>query len=341
MTPATWPRSGQSERLLVIRPRTSEIGDESITALPDLLREGDVIVLNDAATIPGSLSARTEAGEPVEVRLVEPLPAGGWRAVLLGDGDWRTPTERRAPPPGLSVGARLHLSQGLTASIAAVDALSERLVELDFAMSSAEVWAAIYRYGRPIQYAYLAADLPLWNVQTPYGSRPWAAEMPSAGRPLSGGLLARLKTRGVEIAILTHAAGLSATGDPALDAALPLAERYEIPEATVRAVLEARSEGRRILAVGTTVVRALEGCASAHGGTLVAGPGRTDLKLGPRSKLQVVNGLLSGLHEPGTSHFELLSAFAPTALVREAFDRAARWGYLAHEFGDSQLVLAA
>ncbi len=123
------------------------------------------------------------------------------------------------------------------------------------------LWAALYREGRPVQYSYLAHDLPLWAVQTVYAARPWAFEMPSAGRPLSWEILLALRRKGVRWASLTHAAGLSSTGDPAIDAALPLAERYDIPAATVRAVADTRARGGRVIAVGTTVVRALEGAA--------------------------------------------------------------------------------
>jgi S-adenosylmethionine:tRNA ribosyltransferase-isomerase len=161
--------------------------------------------------------------------------------------------------------------------------------------------------------------------------------MPSAGRALRWPTLSALMGRGVAVASLTHAAGLSATGDAALDAALPLPERYEIPEATVAAVRQAR----RVIAVGTTVVRALEGSARANRGALKPGPGETDLVIGPNTSLAVVDGILSGMHEPDSSHFQLLSAFAPTELLREAATHAEEVGYLVHELGDSTLVLAS
>jgi S-adenosylmethionine:tRNA ribosyltransferase-isomerase len=166
-------------------------------------------------------------------------------------------------------------------------------------------------------------------------------ELPSAGRPLTWSLLSELRRRGVALAALTHAAGLSAAGDPALDRALPLPERYEIPNSTAEAIAAAKARGGRVVAVGTSVVRALEGRADAHGGALTPGSGWTDLRIGPATRLRVVDGLLTGMHEPDTSHFELLRAFAPSSLLERAHAHATASGYLGHEFGDSSLILAA
>jgi S-adenosylmethionine:tRNA ribosyltransferase-isomerase len=222
---------------------------------------------------------------------------------------------------------------GLTATVEAVSRLSPRLVELSFSQSGDELWAARYRIGRPVQYSYLAGPLELWHTQTSYASRPWAVEQPSAGRPLAVETLMALRRAGVGLATLTHAAGLSSTGDPAIDAALPFPERYDIPAETVAAVRGAA----RVIAAGTTVVRALEGASLRS--ELRSGPGITDLKIGPGFRPKVVRGLLTGLHEPGSSHFELLQAFAPEPLLRAAFAHAEQAGYLGHEFGDSSLIL--
>jgi S-adenosylmethionine:tRNA ribosyltransferase-isomerase len=153
------------------------------------------------------------------------------------------------------------------------------------------------------------------------------------------GLLIELRRRGIAVARLTHAAGLSATGDDALDASLPLPERFEIPAETVEAVSRARAAGGRVVAAGTTVVRALEGCAAERGGVLSAGSGTTALVVTAGYPLRVVDGLLTGLHEPGSSHFRLLGAFAAPALLEHAWRHAEEAGYLAHEFGDSSLIL--
>jgi S-adenosylmethionine:tRNA ribosyltransferase-isomerase len=162
--------------------------------------------------------------------------------------------------------------------------------------------------------------------------------MPSAAWPLTLDLLDALRRRSIALARLTHAAGLSATGDPVLDALLPLPERTDVPEETVVAVGRAKASGNRVVAIGTTVVRALEGRVAEEGG-LRAGPGVTRLRIGPVHQPRVVDGLLSGLHEPGESHFELLRAFAPTPVLEAAASRARAEGFRGHEFGDLCLIL--
>jgi S-adenosylmethionine:tRNA ribosyltransferase-isomerase len=308
-----------------------------ITDLPALLGPGDLLVVNDAGTVPASLAGVAE-GRPVEVRLAAPGEGPTeWTAVLFGTGSWRQRTEDRPSPPRLRAGDRIELGPDLRAEVRRVWPISPRLVDLS--LESAALWPALFHAGRPVQYSHLAGPLALWHVQTPYGSRPWAVEAPSAGRPLTIALLQDLRRRGVRLASVTHAAGLSSTGDPAIDACLPLPERYEIPAGTVEAVADTRAKGGRVVAVGTTVVRALEGAWASNGGSLRAGPGVTNLRLGPRDRPRVVDGLLTGLHEPGTSHFSLATAFASPALLQGAFLHAEERGYLGHEFGDSSLVL--
>jgi S-adenosylmethionine:tRNA ribosyltransferase-isomerase len=338
MIPArTFPARRDGVRLLLVDPSAGRLRSLRMPDLPTLLGRGDLLVLNDAATVPASLKGEDDEGNRVEARLLSAGDDGAFSAVLFGPGDWRQRTEDRPPPPVLTPGARLRFG-ALEARVSAPSTRSPRLVQLRFAVSGAALWAALYREARPIQYSYLAHELPLWAVQTAYASRPWAFEMPSAGRPLSWEILLALRRRGVGLAALTHAAGFSASGDAALDAALPLAERFEIPPATVAAVRAARRRGGRVVAVGTTVVRALEG-AVAHWGELRAGAGETELRLDPSYRPRVVDGVLSGVHGPGESHFALLGAFAPVALLEAAADRASAEGYLAHELGDAMLVL--
>jgi S-adenosylmethionine:tRNA ribosyltransferase-isomerase len=339
VTPATWPRDDPADaRLLRIDPRAGTLHDARLEDLPRMLRAGDVLVVNDAATLPAALHGTTSRGENVEARL-----AGGdgtsWQAVLFGAGDWRARTEERPPPPRLSPGDSIRFREDLSAVVTRVHPSSSRLVELRFDRTGDALWRALYALGHPVQYSYLRARLHLWHVQTPFGSRPWAFETPSAGRSLTWALLLDLVRRGVLLASVTHAAGLSSSGDAATDALLPLPERYSIPDATVGIVDSARAAGGRVIAVGTTVVRALEGSVTLHG-RLRAGEGVTDLRIDARHRLVVVDGLLTGIHEPGTSHFSLLTAFAPPPLVQRAYEHAGRHGYLGHEFGDSSLVLA-
>jgi S-adenosylmethionine:tRNA ribosyltransferase-isomerase len=394
MTPArTYPARRDDVRLLLVDPAAPALAESRTSALVELLAPGDLLVVNDAATLPASLLGRDEENDrPVEARLVSAMagdgpqgtrlvPAAGdgaagahfW-AALLGAGDWRQRTEDRSPPPPLAPGARLSFGS-LRARIVARSPLSPRLVALRFAVAGDgaagptalrtdmdSIWAAIYREGRPVQYSYLAHPLPLWAVQTVYAARPWAFEMPSAGRPLSWEILLGLRGRGVAWASLTHAAGLSATGDPDIDAALPLPERFDIPATTVQAIGETRRRRGRVIAVGTTVVRALEGAAAQNGGQLRAGAGVTDLKIGlggdpvdralvvPRADrrraagsaagdLRVVDGILSGIHAAGESHFALLGAFAGAELLAAAAAHAEASDFTSHELGDAMLVL--
>ncbi len=329
----------ECERLLHVDPLRGTLVDRSLDSLAELLRPHDLLVVNDAATLPASLGGTTGGGDPVELRLAGEERDGTWRVVVFGAGDWRTPTESWPAPPVLAPGDPLRLGPGLRAKVTTRSEISSRLLWVRFEGSREEVWSALYLRGRPVQYAYEPLPLPLSRVQTPYAARPWASEMPSAGRPLRLPLLGRIRARGVRLAWVTHAAGLSSTGDPRLDAALPLPERYDVPPAAVAAIAATRRLGGRVVAVGTTVVRALEGFAHAHRGELVPGEGITDLRIRRGFVPQVVSGLLSGIHARDSSHFELLAAFLPGPLDLLYALHVAAGGYRGHEFGDSTLVL--
>jgi S-adenosylmethionine:tRNA ribosyltransferase-isomerase len=337
MRPAALPPPDPiATRLLVLDPRDGRLVHATVGDLPAQLRPGDLLVVNDAATLPASLAGVGPRGERIELRLSGPPQDGRWTAVLFGDGDWRARTEDRPAPAGLRPGQVVAFAPDLRARIVALRPESSRLVEVVFDRDGPSFWSALYRHGRPVQYAHLARPLEMWDVQTAYAARPWAAEAPSAGLPLTGELLARLRSAGVRLATVTHAAGLSATGDPALDARLPLPERFEVGAETAAAVRRARALGGRVVAVGTTVVRALE--AASLGGMIGPASGVTDLVIGPGHSRRAVDGVLSGMHEPGSSHFALLTAFAPAAQLSAAWRAAERAGYLAHEFGDALLV---
>ena len=178
--------------------------------------------------------------------------------------------------------------------------------------------------------------LALWDVWTAVAGPPAAFEAPSAGFALDWGALAAMRTQGVAFATVTHAAGLSSTGDDELDRRLPFDEPYRIPPATASAVARVRERRGRILAVGTTVVRALE--SAALGTRVLAGEGMATLRIGPATDLRVVDAVLTGVHEPGTSHHELLRAFADDATLKRVDAELVGRGYRAHEFGDSVLI---
>lgn len=311
------------------------------TSLSELLRPGDVVVANDAATLPASLrGTHLPTGADIEVRLAarDSLAADDvlhFRAVVFGSGDHHTRTEDRALPPPLAAGQRIQLG-ALTAVVEEILG-HPRLIAMGFENSAAEIWAELARHGRPIQYAHMPQALQLWDVWTPIAAQPVAYEPPSAGFAVDWQLLSGLASKGVVFATITHAAGISSTGDPALDRLLPFDEPYRIPAATERALRRACREDRRVIAIGTTVVRALEHSA-ARFGAVVAGDGVADQRIGAQTQLRVVDAILSGTHEPGTSHYDLLHAFAGERVLRRADRALDAGGFRTHEFGDSVLI---
>ena len=314
-------------RLMVVRGEVIEhlhMGD-----LPSLLGEGDLLVLNDASTLPASLP-----GEGLEWRLASRVGPDLWWAVMFGPGDWRLDTDLR-PAPG-PIPARPVIA-GVEVEVVARSPLSARLLLIRVPEG---FQTAMFQTGRPVQYSYLAGDLRLEQVQTAIAGPPWAVEAPSAAFALRWRLLDQLRARGVKIATVTHAAGLSATGDPRLDARLPLPERSRVPAATWAALRSAR----RVIAGGTSAARALESVAANSRAVTALESGQdwehlARTVLGPARPLRVVQGLLSNIHGPGESHYRLMCAFTPEPRLREAWEQARARGYLNHEFGDGTLLL--
>jgi S-adenosylmethionine:tRNA ribosyltransferase-isomerase len=330
-------------RLLVVDAR-GQLSHRPRKDFVDLLQPGDLVIANDAATLPASLhGTHQRTGAAIEVRLagrasLKRDDVRQFSAVVFGEGDHRTRTEDRAPPPALQPGDLLVLGQGSAPLYATVIELLDhpRFVSLRLHGTPDAIWAGLARHGKPVQYAHIAQPLQLWDVWTPIAGAPVAFEPPSAGFALDWAALRAMRDRGIGFATLTHAAGLSSTGDPALDARLPLPEPYDIPAATVRALHATWARGGRIVAVGTTVVRAVEHAASrSRGAGLPAGAGVATQKIGPQTQLQVVDVLLSGTHEDGTSHHELLQAFTDPVTLRRADAALEQGGYRTHEFGDS------
>ncbi len=339
MIAASGPRDDPAaERLLVVDARAATVHEGRAGELDRAFRAGDVLVLNDAATLPASFAARF-GDRAMELRFLAVPDDGTVRALSFGEGDWRTPTEHRPAPPLVKAGDEIAIGPSLRATVLSV-AGAGRFLTLRFDREGAALWRELYARGRPIQYAYLTNDLHLWDVQNRYAGRPWAVEMPSAGHVLTWSLLARLRARGVSVVSLTHGAGLSSTGDETLDRSLPLPERYDLPAATIYAITKARAQGGRIIAAGTSVVRALEGNVASHG-ALDAGEDVTDLRIDRSHVRRIVDGVLTGMHELGASHRDLLDAFAPPELLAQGYLLAEGRGFLGHEFGDVCLVLAA
>ncbi len=326
-------------RLLVVDAR-GEITHARRAALVEFLRPGDLVIANDAATLPASLQGtHLPSGGAVEVRLagrrsLAPDDVRRFAAIVFGAGDFRTRTEDRPPPP-LAPGDRLALGP-LAATVERLLG-HPRLVALRFAGTTGAIWAGLACHGRPIQYAHIPVPLALWDVWTSIAGPPVAFEPPSAGFALDWQALAAMRGRGVVFATLTHTAGISSTGDKELDRRLPFDEPYRIPPVTARAIHQVRARGRRVVAVGTTVVRALEHAATPDG-RVQAGEGLATQRIGAATPLRVVDALLTGTHEPGTSHYELLRAFMDDATLARVAGELEACDYRTHEFGDSLLV---
>ena len=212
-----------------------------------------------------------------------------------------------------------------------------RLLRIRLAGGRETVLQGLARRGRPIQYAHAAEPLELWDVWTKIAADPIAFEPPSAGFALDWQILAGWRERGVRFATISHAAGLSSTGDPALDRRLPFDEFYLISDACASAVQDAKLNHGRVIAIGTSVVRALEAAANA-GGTVRAGTGVASGRIARGAPLRIVDAILTGVHQPGESHYELLRAFADDSLLDRVRAAADERGYRAHEFGDSLLI---
>ena len=341
MLPASLPVQRPADAKLLVIDACGNIEHRARSEFPTLLRPGDLVIANDAATLPASLSGwHSPTARRIEVRLAgrDSLALDEvkrFSAVVFGDGDFRTRTEDRPIPPALDPGDRLELGP-LRATVTRL-LNHPRFIELLFDGSPQDIWEGLARHGRPIQYAHVPTPLAPWDTWTPIAGPPVAFEPPSAGFVLDWSVLTALTARGIQFATITHAAGISSTGDSVLDAMLPFNEPYRIPRSTALMIQRTRARRRRIIAIGTTVVRALEH-ASACDGTVRSGEGLATQKIGASSRLRVVDAILSGTHERGTSHYELLHAFADDETLRRMDEELNARNYRTHEFGDSVLI---
>jgi S-adenosylmethionine:tRNA ribosyltransferase-isomerase len=292
--------------------------------LPDFLSAGDLLVVNSSATLPAALEARL-GGESLELWLSTPASDGYWH-VELRKSD-RSPYLR---PP---LGVRLELAEGGHAELVARLAGSDRLAVSRFAIDE-PLADYLRRNGKPIRYRHVTEPWPLAAYQTVFAREPGSAEMPSAGRPFTSQLVTELVARGILVAPVTLHTGVSSPtrGEP------PYPERFDVPATTARLVTAVRGWGGRVIAVGTTVVRALETTASADG-SVSEGEGWTGLVVTPERGLFAIDGLLTGWHEHDSSHLGLLETAAGAELLDRSYHAADERGYRRHEFGDLHLIL--
>ncbi|MDQ2818314.1 MAG: S-adenosylmethionine:tRNA ribosyltransferase-isomerase [Candidatus Eremiobacteraeota bacterium] len=285
--------------------------------LGDFLCPGDLLVINTSATLPAALEARAADGQRLALHASTQLPGGlvvvepRGRAVAAGDV--------------------LRLAGDETSTLLAAYGRSRRLWVAAF---SVPLPGLLRRYGKPISYPYVSGQWPLEAYQNVYADQPGSAEMPSAGRPITRSMLRSLRAKGLRIApVLLHAGVASVERDEP-----PYAEYYEVAAETAAAVRSTKARGGRVIAVGTTVVRALESSADLEG-RIGAARGWSELVITAQRRLRFVDGLLTGFHEPRSTHVAMLAAVAGIELVNRAYALALEGGYLWHEFGDSHLLL--
>ena len=309
--------------LLVATRHDLEFTHARFRELPGFLSAGDLLVVNTSATLPAALEARL-GGQPVQLWLSTPNADGTWLVEL------RTSGRRAFPRPPLPV--RLELPGGIRANLVAPFAGSDRLsvARLETEQASEDY---LQRYGRPIRYDYVPEPWPLAAYQTVFARELGSAEMPSAGRPFTEQLVTELITRGVLVAPVTLHTGVSSLEQ----GERPLPERFRVPAATARLVNAVHGWNGRVIAVGTTVARALETVAAD--GIVSEGQGWTSLLITPQRGILAVDGLLTGWHEPASSHLQLLEAVAGRALLERSYEAALEHGYRWHEFGDLHLIL--
>ena len=335
------------------------------TDLPDLLGAGDVLVINTSATLPASVPARAAGGLPATLHFSGLLPGGLWMVELRHGpasksgvtGAERPPSTGLAAPapgaaawPGGAAGPTLPWLDATPGTV--IELPGGGRAELRLPASATLVpggrvrlWVAalqlpvppvdyLARHGRPIRYPYVPEAWPISTYQTVFAEVPGSAEMPSAARPFSAGLVTRLVSRGVSVAPFVLHCGVSSPEqhEP------PAAEWYRVPPTSAARINAARQGGHRVVAVGTTAVRALE-TVTDPGGVVHPGEGWTELVVTPDRVVRSVDGLLTGWHEPGASHLGMLEAIAGPDLVAASYTAALAEGYLWHEFGDSHLVL--
>ena len=306
-------------RLMVSDRRAETLAHVRFLDLPSFLHPGDLLVLNTSATLPAAVVALRGDGTSVRLHLSTRLPADLWVV---------EPRETE-----VAAGDSLVLPGGGAAALLRPYRRSSRLwlAHLDFPEA---VVPYLLRWGQPISYPYVRGTWPIAMYQTVYADEPGSAEMPSAGRPFTLRMLARLEAMGIGLARLVLHTGVASleSGEP------PYEEFYHLPPPAARAVEATKSRGGRVIAVGTTVVRALESAVDADG-SVIASRGWTDLVITPERGVRIVDGLLTGFHEPRASHWAMLEALAGRSHLERAYEVAVEQGYLWHEFGDVHLIV--
>jgi S-adenosylmethionine:tRNA ribosyltransferase-isomerase len=312
-------------RLMVLDRLTGKTEHSSFHHLGNYLRSGDTLVLNSSRTLPVVLKGTLPAGLPIELRLARKKSEGIWEVLVIAEQT-------------VLQGEVIHLSPTLTG------ALLQKVPDtplwlIRFSKVGIDLYDELYRIGNPVRYEYIHVDWDLDYYQTVFATSPGSAEMPSAGRAFSWELIRKLQRQGINVVYITLHTGLSYFMDDNWEH-LPSMNREEfvITESAANRINEAKQNGGRIIGVGTTVVRALETSVDPVG-KVIAQHAFTNLHIDESFHLQVIDGLLTGFHEPEASHLDLLSGFISPEKLQNAYNEAVEQQYLWHEFGDVNLII--
>ena len=312
-------------RIMVLNRHTGETKHDCFFQLTEYLQPGDLLILNNSRTIPAVLQAEwcrngKLLAEKVEVRLARRLQEDIWEALIAANP--------------ITIGDTLRFAPELSASVLA-EKENSPLKMIHFSKKSTELFNMIYALGEPIRYEYIVEPWALDYYQTVFASHPGSVEMPSAGRAFSWELLFKLNRKGIQVEFIQLHTGLSyLLDDQWHQSPEENDEEYHISEKTLELIRQTKASGKRVIAVGTTVVRALETAAK-----YCAPSGVTNLYIDRHFPLKIADGIITGFHEPKASHLDMLTAFISEHDLLKAYDQAIKSGYLWHEFGDMNLIL--
>jgi S-adenosylmethionine:tRNA ribosyltransferase-isomerase len=321
-------------RLLVSRRSNDEINHTTFFRIGDYLDAGDLLVVNTSGTMSAAIPARRDDGISLELHLSTHLPDGNWSVELRNltpSGTTPCLTAHAGEVLALPGGAQIQLLEPYSRNATASHGPRLWIANLHL---SAPIDDYLQRFGFPIRYSYVPELWPSSYYQTVFATETGSAEMPGAGRAFTPELVTRLVAHGVQFAPLLLHTGVASLEDHEP----PYAEYFRVPEDTARAVNAARAAGRRVIAIGTTVVRALESVTDSAGVTR-QGEGWTEVLVTPDSGVRSATGILTGLHEPQATHLAMLEAFVERPRLESVYDELRRQRYLWHEFGDLHLLL--
>jgi S-adenosylmethionine:tRNA ribosyltransferase-isomerase len=308
-------------RLLVLERSSGRIHHAVFTEIGKFLNPGDLLVFNNSRTLPAVLNGTDAKNqEHVEVRLAEHLPDDSWYALIVS---------KQLP-------GKIVFNGRIFAEVLDPHPWNDSVWRIRFSINGNALLNELYRMGEPVRYEYVAQPWDLRYYQTVYALQPGSAEMPSAGRAFTWRMLFELKSAGIEIASVTLHTGLSFYLKEVMEPENS-EEEFFVTESSAEKINRAIAQSRRVIAVGTSVVRALE--TAANNGDVQRTHDYTKLKITADSHLKIVNSLLTGFHEPEASHLDLLSAFLPASTILKEYEQALAAGYLWHEFGDLNLIL--